>query len=235
MSLQDPSTGTWTQTKVTPPETVDVEKTWKDSFGDEISQFKLDGKIYSIESRCLQTLGLASDFRARIPLSRIRTPYLVFMGGYHRYPLTLSSQNQTYSVSDTVYTANVALGRDWMLLPFLFTRLIGSMSFGVGTASEVGNSGTYPPSHSLELGTRIRAGLGWLIWPHGMLALEGGGFANYSKFTVPGGYSLVRSAGTTYNAAFDVGWSASRFIRIEGGFVSEIKEPFYLLGVGFGI
>jgi hypothetical protein len=235
LSQLDPSNGTWTKVKTNPPETMNIEKTWKDSFGDEMGQFSLDGKIYSIETRCLQTPKQASDFRAKIPLARIRSPYLVFLAGYHRYPLTLSSQNQTYSVSNSGYSANVGIGRDWMLLPFLFTRLIGSVNLGAGKVSEVGTSGNYSPSTSLEVGTRVRAGLGWLIWSHGMLAIEGGGFASYQKFTIPGGYSLFSSAGATYNAALDIGWSASRFIRLEGGFLGEIKEPFYLFGVGFGL
>jgi hypothetical protein len=228
MSQLDSASGTWTKVKTNPPESVDVEKTWRDSFGDEISQFSLDGKTYSIESRCLQVPGLTPDFRAKIPLARIRSAYLVFLGGYQRYPLTLSSQTPSSPVSNLTYSGHVGIGRDWILLPFLFTRLIGTVNVGAGKVSELGTT-------SLEAGTRLRAGLGWLLWSHGMLAFEGGGYASARRFTVQGGYSLLKNAGLTYNGALDVGWSASRFIRLEAGFLSDIKEPFYTFGVGFGL
>ncbi|NDG85033.1 MAG: hypothetical protein EBX52_08360 [Proteobacteria bacterium] len=231
----DPATGAWKKVKTPAPETVDVEKTWTDSFGDENSQFKSGGNTYSIQSRCLQAPGLASDFRASIPIARIRAPYLVFMGGYHRYGLTLRSQSNSYALSKTTYSATFGLGRDWMLLPFLFTRVIGTVNFDYGRITEVGTTGNYPNSTSLGVGGRARVGLGWLVWSHGMLAVEGGGFANYEKFPVPSGFNQFATTGTVYNVAFDVMWRAARFFRIEAGYLSIGKEPFYNFGYGFGL
>jgi len=235
LSRLDPASGAWVKTKVAPPETVDVEKTWTDSFGDENSQFKTGGITYSIQSRCLQAPGLASDFRASIPIARIRAPYLFFMGGYHRYGLTLRSQTNSYALQKTTYSATIGLGRDWMLLPFLFTRLIGSVDFDSGKIVEVGTSGNYSPSKSFGLGGRARIGIGWLMWSHGMLALEGGGFANYEKYPVPSGYNQFATTGTVYNVALDVMWRAARFFRLEAGYLSIAKEPFYNFGYGFGL